>query len=95
MLSKTKHSIETEVGEKPRTNRASRHIILFSVACAHGNAGSAASLRFFEEKNNSGMYIVFIVRLNNTVLASTADRLISDNLFMLLLSNILLLILFQ
>ena len=48
--------------------------------------GSAASL---------GMYIVFIVRLNDTVLAFTADRLVSDNLFMLLLSNILLLILFQ
>ena len=58
--------------------------------------GSAASLRFFEGEKNSGMYIVFIVRLNNTVLASTADRLaITDNLFMLLLSNILLLILFQ
>ena len=26
------------------------------------------------------MYIVFIVSLNDTVLASTADRLISDNL---------------
>ena len=42
--------------------------------------GSATSHRFFEGKN-SGMYIVFIVRLNNTVLASFEDRLVSDNLF--------------
>ena len=51
-------------------------------------------LDFFRKKN-SGMYIVFVVRLNDTVLASTADQLVSDNLVMLLLSKILLLILFQ
>ena len=63
--------------------------MLITIACAHG---SAASLRFFERAKNSGMNIVFIVRLDDTVLASTAYRLVSDNLFMLLLSNILLLI---
>ena len=37
----------------------------------------------FLRKKNSGMYIAFIVRLNDRVFASTADRLVSDNLFLL------------
>ena len=37
----------------------------------------------FLTKKISGMYIIFIIRLNNTVLASFADRLV----FMLLLSR--------
>ena len=65
-------------------------IAIGAAVCTHMEA---PFLLDFLSKKNSGMYIVF-ARLNDTVFASTADRLLSNNLFMLLLSKILL-ILFQ